>query len=374
MSYTPVASSAMGQILHLAPTTCILTHLLYAAPFPTPHPLLPQPVTPVCPLHLSSLPQPLQSFSAQLPTLSPIQPCPPPPPAALELLLLQQHPSSPDWPGPAIASPRQGQARVPWDQLSAAQGLLRRGSKLGGCWGQRQLGWSQGCCSRWWCLLPPVRCGEAGGTAALRRCPRPGGDCVGSPSPGRSCPARGAAAPAPRAAPAGAAALAACGRGQQRPTHGAGHAGPRSPGGGRTGDGPCCCSRTPKCPCRDRLERSLPVRGLAWTQRQPRRLYTHTPRHRAGTRLPCRRTVPAHAALAPAHTRTGRGLWLPTRAHRRAHTPLCHAPCRGAGTGAPALPHVSRPRARLPPHFACPTALARGQRPDAPRRQPAPPR
>lgn len=117
------------------------------------------------------------------------------------------------------------------------------------------------------------------------------------------------------------------------------------------------------CPCRDRLARALPVRGLAWTRRQPRRLLAYRPRV-AG---PCLHTEPSHTQAqrpAPAHASP----------HPCPHTRVPHATRGGAGAGVPVLPRVSRRRAQFPPHCACPTALARSQRLDTPRRQPGPPR
>lgn len=127
-----MASSATGQIPHLAPSICSLTHPLCLL-FP-PHAPVSLSCPQVCPLHVAALLLPLHSISALLAMLSPIHPCPRPSLAALELLLSQQHPSSPDH--PALGTPRKGQARVSWDQISAVQLLLQRRAELGDAGGK----------------------------------------------------------------------------------------------------------------------------------------------------------------------------------------------------------------------------------------------
>lgn len=162
------------------------------------------------------------------------------------------------------------------------------GSRAGRCF--------EGCCRRWWCSLPPVRCGAVGaaGWRTGRSCSQAlpvvrrglrGGQAP--PRPGRSGPGRDAAP----------AALAAGCRGQQRPAHR--REGPRCHRG-LCGEGSACAR-------------------ACGTQRQPRRLRAH----RARAAGPCLHSEPWHTQTqgrASAHTPAP------------ARTPVCHAP-RAAGPG-----------------------------------------
>lgn len=205
------------------------------------------------------------------------------------------------------------------------------GSRAGRCF--------EGCCRRWWCSLPPVRCSGGGGV-------EDGEELLSGPAPGPEGVTWGASSAAAR---------------EERPWPGCGSgragcglqraAAPRAPPGGAA-----------LCPSPRALWGGLCLcAGLRDTE---------TASAAAGTQSPCSRAVPALGALAHADT----GPCQRTHARTRPHSRVPRTARGGAGAGVPALPRVSGPRAQFPPHCACPTALARSQRLDTPRRQAGPPR